>query len=506
MPAHLPTALASLTDLGFDVDPQRTVTTTLLDTFDGRLHRAGLRLRLRESDEAGPVLHLSGTDTAPAHLAVIAGTRIPSDLPPGPFRARLLALTDPRALAPQIRVVSQLTSGALRDEAGKVVATVDLHEGVQVVDRRDLAPVHAVVEVHEIPGYAQHARRTRRALRDLGAVELEGDTLTECASAAGIDLAGFVADAAVPLSPGLAAVDGFRLVLANLATAVAANWQGTVDQTDPEFLHDLRIAIRRTRTVLGAAKSVLPTDVLNDAREGFGRLSDLTGTPRDLDVYLLEWSRYTDPLGPRVADALQPVRNLIERRRVDRHLELETAMCSTRAHELLAGWQAWLAQPVEHSSTPPHAQRALGKLVARRIDRAHRTLLERGRAITPDTPAEKVHSLRKDAKRLRYLLECFGSLLPAKARKQFVQRLKALQDNLGEHQDAEVHVDMLRGVAHELHERGASPDTMVAIGQLPERLDQRRLAARAEFAERFAAYDTPATQRALDAVIQGITA
>jgi hypothetical protein len=46
---------------------------------------------------------------------------------------------------------------------------------------------------------------------------------------------------------------------------------------------------------------------------------------------------------------------------------------------------------------------------------------------------------------------------------------------------------------------------MVAIGQLTERLDQQRLAARAEFAARFADYDTPATQRALGAVLEGIT-
>jgi len=64
---------------------------------------------------------------------------------------------------------------------------------------------------------------------------------------------------------------------------------------------------------------------------------------------------------------------------------------------------------------------------------------------------------------------------------------------------------MLRAISRELHDTGSSPDTMVAIGQLTERLDQQRLAARTEFAERFADYDTPATSRALDAVLDGIT-
>jgi hypothetical protein len=46
---------------------------------------------------------------------------------------------------------------------------------------------------------------------------------------------------------------------------------------------------------------------------------------------------------------------------------------------------------------------------------------------------------------------------------------------------------------------------MVAIGQLAERLDQQRLAARSEFSERFAAYDTNETALAFDAAIAGLT-
>jgi CHAD domain-containing protein len=128
-------------------------------------------------------------------------------------------------------------------------------------------------------------------------------------------------------------------------------------------------------------------------------------------------------------------------------------------------------------------------------------MIERGRSIRPDTPAAEIHDLRKDAKKLRYLLECFAGMLPKRPRRAFVRRLKALQDNLGEHQDAEVHVAQLRTISRELHEHGASPETMLAIGQLTERLERRRLAEREEFTERFAAYDTKATRRALAATI-----
>jgi hypothetical protein len=62
----------------------------------------------------------------------------------------------------------------------------------------------------------------------------------------------------------------------------------------------------------------------------------------------------------------------------------------------------------------------------------------------------------------------------------------------------------LRTISHELHLGRASPETMLAIGQLIAQIDQRRIATRFEFAEHFAAYDTKATQRDLDAALSGV--
>ena len=499
-PRHV---IAPLVDLGFEFGTGRPVTTTLLDTFDGRLHRAGLQLALHEG--AGRELVLSGNDCVPAHLEVTAAPRLAADLPSGPFRSRLADLTDVRALLPQLRVMAEQTPAAWRDATGKVVATAALNQAVSVVDRPGIGGPTTTIEIHAVTGYPGRARRAVEVLNRLGLGEYYTDTMWQWATAADVDLAGFASSATVPLDPEMSAVDGYRVVLANLAVEIRANWQGTIDQSDTEFLHDLRIAIRRTRTVVAAAKSTLPTAVLDDAREGFAWLVGPTGPARDLDVYLLEWDHYTAPLGADVLPSLAPVRDLLERRRAEAHIDLEQALSSRRAADLMKRWTTWLNDPLAAGSGDDEFGRLLGRVVATRIARAHGVVLNRGRLIGPDTPAEQVHDVRKDAKKLRYLLECFGGLLPEAPRKRYVKTLKALQDNLGEHQDAEVHVAMLRAVARQLHEAGASSDTMVAIGQLTERLDQQRLAARAEFAERFADYDTPATQRSLDAVIEAIS-
>jgi CHAD domain-containing protein len=362
----------------------------------------------------------------------------------------------------------------------------------------------ALVEVREVVGYAKPARLACEALESLGLTRCEGDAMTQWAEAAGVDLGGFRATMAIPLDPAMSAVDGFRAVLAHQARAIGANWSGTIDRSDTEFLHDLRIALRRTRTVLGEARGVLPDDVRAAARQDFAWLAGLTGPARDLDVYLLEWGQYVDPLGPEAADALGPLREVLAQQCDAAHAELEEALRSPRATELMDRWTAWLGASLDGGVPGDRAERSLGSLVAKRIVRAQTIVIERGRLIEPATPAERVHDLRKDAKKLRYLLECFGPLLPDAPRKRFVKRLKALQDTLGEHQDAEVHVAMLDGIAHQLDAAGASTATMIAIGRLTERLEQQRRRARADFADRFADYDTTATRRALHAMVDGI--
>jgi CHAD domain-containing protein len=491
-------AVATLVAAGFVFELPRGVSRALLDSFDGRVHAAGLRLEACESPRVE--LILSGPGAVPAKVSVDSVPRDASELLAGPFRTRLAAILEGRALLAVVRLTATRAGATLRDRAGKTVAIAHVHTDVRV-DGRDVDGVPTTIEIEELVGYAKPASKARSALAQIGLDRREGDSLDIVAAATGIDLAGFSGSPTVPLDPATPAVDGFRAVLANLADSIDANWQGTADRLDTEFLHDLRVAVRRTRTVVAQGKRVLPPAMVEHARERFAWLGTLTGPARDLDVYLAEWEGYTHQLGPDVIAALEPVRVVLDRRREAAHATLTDALRSADAVEWMNSWRRRLHEPQGPAPQGVHADRPLGKVVARSITRAQAAMIERGRSIRPDTPAAEIHDLRKDAKKLRYLLECFAGMLPKRPRRAFVRRLKALQDNLGEHQDAEVHVAELRAISRELHEHGASPETMLAIGQLTERLERRRLAEREEFTERFAAYDTKATRRALAATI-----
>lgn len=297
------------------------------------------------------------------------------------------------------------------------------------------------------------------------------------------------------------ALGAYRRVLLNLLATIKANFDGTVEDIDPEFLHDLRVAVRRTRSVLSQAKGVLPDDGRGRYREGFGWLGKVTGPARDLDVHLLGWDGYTASLAPADRATLSIVRDALVGRQLAAHRHLASALRSDRTTALLAGWESWLLDP----QVVPERRLAVGPVVAERISAAQRKLLADGRKIDDSSPGERLHDLRKDAKKLRYLLECFGGLLPSGRRKRFVAQLKALQDNLGEHQDAEVHTTELLDLERDMHaQREVDADVLLAMGRLRDHLERRRSEERAAFTERFASYDTKQNRKLLDDMLAEI--
>lgn len=479
---------------GFAVGPAHRETTTVLDTFDGRLHDARLRLEHR-----GNVLSLHGGGGGSASVHVDARPRVAADLAPGPMRSRLQVLIEPRALLPCASISSTRHRAERRNGTAKVVATVEIHDGVSVDGR----PVMGwLVEVGELTGYAEQAAAARDLVREHVDDATEGDAVALGLALVGVGLGGRDVGPGVALAADLPAIEGFRLVLANLADAIDLNRPGTIADVDPEFLHDLRVAVRRTRSVLRHGRHVLSPELLAWAEPGLSAVGQLTGPPRDLDVQVIEWDERVRALDADDVAALDPLHLQLLRDRQRAQSDLAEALRAGVSADLLARWSSVVHAPMDPATGGAQAAVALATVVGDRIERAQRQLLDHGRAIRPETPAEHVHEVRKDAKRLRYLLECFADLYEPVARGAFVKRLKRLQEVLGTHQDADVQAAQLRVAASELPD-DTGTDSLLAIGRLIEQLDRRQRSAREQFTDRFADYDRRSTRRALRSMLDG---
>ena len=489
--------LESLAAGGFVIDTPMQTTITVLDTFDRRLHRGGHRAEVAAVDGAAELtLYSNGAVAASCQIAGVP--RFITELPSGDVRNYLASIVGVRALLPVVVIEAERARAIRRGAKGAATAEVLLSTRPRVAGHIGEAMPEHVVELVRA-STKKHARSTIELLRSDGADPIGDDLVQFACSTAQITLSASTRPA-LRLDLGAPALETFCRTLAHLAAVIELNLPGATDDTDPEFLHELRIAVRKTRTVLAQGRQVLPQGFVAEAAPEFAWIGALTGPARDLDVQLLGWPALVDGLGDD-ADALEPLRAALAERRAEAHRVLTDGLRSERAVALMSTWADRLDAAADHLSGRD-AEVSSAEFLRRRIARSHRRLVEHGRLITAQSPAQSLHDLRKDAKRLRYLFESFAPLLPTRPQRAFVRQLRGLQENLGTHQDAEVQEARLRQLALDLTGHDVGPVTYLAVGRLVEQLDQRRLAARRDFAQRFAAFDAPPTRRSLRAVLE----
>jgi CHAD domain-containing protein len=257
---------------------------------------------------------------------------------------------------------------------------------------------------------------------------------------------------------------------------------------DPEALHDLRVAVRRTRCVLAEFRNVLPAEAGGHFRNEFRWVGEISGPVRDLDVYLEHLPDYYALLaGDAVAD-LAPFRRFLLRHRWIERRRLVRRLDSRRFEGLLIDWKAFLTVN-DGVVWPVAAGQAVGEMARRRIWKRYRALVREGAAIAADTPDQALHRLRISGKKLRYLLEFFRPLYPTAELDTLIKAMKGLQDFLGAYQDCTVQQLRLRELAGQMAVEGGVPvATAAALENLIEILQQRRKRLRRRFAECFAVF------------------
>jgi CHAD domain-containing protein len=466
------------------------------DTFDGRLQSDGMRL-LHEDG----VLRLIGTDgreLAALAIPALSDTLRPDELAAGPLRDRLVPACGIRILLRTAEVDSNRRVVPVLDDEEKTVARIVTEEAVLCDGPRSGDALRPRLHVLGVRGYDKELGRVRDVLEhDLRLTAATETFEDELRARAGSSPVGLSAEADVELTPDLPSDRAAVALSMRLLHTIEANLPGTLADLDTEFLHDLRVAVRRTRSLQRELKKVFPPDELAHFRREFKWLQQVTGPSRDLDVYLLDFGDFSESVPDAHREDLELLRTLLVERRAGERERLENALRSDRTTRLLRDWALFLERlPASPVDDRPHAVTPIGEVAAQRIDRVYRQMVKMGRAIDHDSPHEALHDLRKKGKELRYLLEFFSPLFPGKVTKPMVKTLKALQDTLGRFQDREVQADMIRGLGDEMSARTGGVRALMAMGVLIERLREQQDEARAEFKERFDAFASP-EQRAL---------
>jgi CHAD domain-containing protein len=460
----------------------------LFDTFDWRLHAAGFTLESQERDgEATLVLRdLAG--------ATVAAQPVHDGPPAGPVTDRIAPLLGLRALMPRATADVERTVHRWLNDDQKTVARV-VHECSA------FGPTGASsrVRIEPVRGYDRAADRLAAVLgAELGLVEADGSDALELFVAAGCRPGDYSSKLRLELHPDRPADDAFAAIFTHLLSAMERNEPGLRADIDTEFLHDFRVAARRTRSLLPVARPVFSPDALDPFATAFKAVAGATGPARDFDVHLLDFDDMRHALAVDWWPHLEPLRDFLAVHRLQARTELLAMLDGPVWAALRRDWRAFLSSAPAAGADGGLAVPTVGTLGARAVRKAHRTLVKHGRRIDDDSPPAALHDLRKRAKVLRYRLEAFGPALTGDT-DAAVRELKGLQDVLGRYQDGEVQIATLQRFAEQMAaERIGGPDTLLAMGVLVGHLFDSQRTARDEFAGAFERFDRPRTRRLYD--------
>jgi CHAD domain-containing protein len=429
----------AMPDLGGEAIVARVFVSTYHDTPDHRLARSGLTLRYRVENGRGRwQLKLPSGDARREIEADGPGRTVPA-----PLAGLLPALVHGTKLVPVARLRTR--RDGLRVDGAEVV-----HDVVSVLDGQRVSRTFDELEVELVEGDERTLRRLEKALRRAGA--LDGEARPKLFRA--LDLADPLDSHELPA--GASASAQLAGALGTQYLRLLAHDPGTRLGTEPESLHQLRVATRRLRAFLRAGRPLLDEAWADELRAELGWLGAALGPVRDLDVLLDHLRVEAAALdGPDVAGATT-VLHVLGRERATARRRLLRVLGSDRYLALL--------DRLEAAADPPLAVPA-PELTVEDIWRAEHSRLRKAVArLGPQAADDELHDARIKVKRARYAAELAG--LDA-----YVRAAKTLQDVLGAHQDSVVAEERLRRLA------ASHADAAVAAGRLVDRERRRRTRA-----------------------------
>jgi len=269
---------------------------------------------------------------------------------------------------------------------------------------------------------------------------------------------------AAHLSP---ARDHILALMREQLEAIRAHEPGTRAGADPEELHRMRTAVRRLRAILGATREMFDPRWLGGLRRELDWLGTVLGGLRDLDVF-----RQRLPRGARLPQAGPPRRGPRPPRSSGRRARPREGGDARRLRE-----PALRQAPGSPGQGCRASPRGDGQALSPAIAAGQFRKLRKAVKALPESPSDDdLHAVRIKVKRARYAAE-LAQITVGRPAERFVARAKKLQDILGEHQDAVVAEERLRGLVA----RDAGRPERALAGKLATRQRARRQAAQMDF-------------------------
>jgi inorganic triphosphatase YgiF len=248
----------------------------------------------------------------------------------------------------------------------------------------------------------------------------------------------------IGLGPDATCAAAFCIIARACLYQLTVNESG-VSRGDTESVHQMRIGIRRLRTVISLFKTMLDGAQTEAMKSELKWLTGELGPARELDVFVkrvVKRAKDDHANGP----SLDAIAQDFEKRRLEAFGRAREAVASPRFRRLVLDAAAWIAIGDWMQSGDELnrllRERPVVDAAADELRRRSKKIRKQGRQLV-ELDARHRHKMRIRAKKLRYAAEFFSSVFPSKKSKRrcdkFIGKLKAMQDALGDLNDIKVH-------------------------------------------------------------------
>jgi CHAD domain-containing protein len=462
---------------------------TIYDTFDWRLFNKSL------------VLYTSGSKLFIRKLAKneinhsAEFTSLPIfiwDFPDGELKKILAPIIKMRALLQLIKLDSRSTPYRVLNRDEKTVARL-VYKDLRSSGAKDAPALATHVWLKSVKGYPKYSRNLAKRFEKAGlTISKEEDIYFKALELADKKPGSYSAKVNIQLDPDMRSDEATKIILRFLLHIIRINEAIIEKDIDTEFLHDFRVAIRRTRSALGQIQYVFPTKTTDRFKKDFAFVGKLSNELRDLDVYLLDENTYKAMLPPVLRDDIDSLFDHLRKKRSKALQKVISGLKSKKYAKILQDWEAFLNRPRQNDGAALNAELPIVDLACKRIYKKYRIVVKAGNLILENAEDEMLHVLRIHCKKLRYLMEFFSSLFPRKKINVLIEQLKKLQDNLGDFNDLCVQEEYLLNITKELPATHRQlKKTLVAIGSLVGTLGRERQMVKDAFAETFTDFASP---------------
>lgn len=293
--------------------------------------------------------------------------------------------------------------------------------------------------------------------------------------------------------------DAVRGIAESLWAAARACEPGICSDSDPEYLHEYRVCLRKIRSLISQFGAIYERESFLRLREGFAELAHGTNTLRDLDVELAGRAGFLEILPPDLRAAGENWFCLLAEERAREQAVVAARLAGNEYHSMVDELSTRLSQA--KSATGEGSQPA-GLLFARALRERYKKLCKRARALRPTSSDQEIHRLRIQCKKLRYLLDFAAPLLGKAGVKRTARRLKNLQDGLGLITDCAV--QRARLTARLASMEGSAPEVVPVVAAMKDILEDRQCRERDRISRLLKAMTSPRSRSDFQKIVRGL--